>query len=263
MASARHLGWLQYSAVVVVCAFADSSRAQKVRTLLPLGCRVRSFALEPVAFEAHTTGIQPPALRVYRCLSSRLFARLRACAPTPDARQRALASHHLFHPTHSHTRTIRAQVEWVQTARFKDGSVKLLEDMPPLEMVPMGSAPKSLAVDTSRRHQEIIGFGGAFTEAAALNWKLLSEDDQKKVISLYFDPPEKGGHGYTLGRVPINSCDFSPESYSFDDVAGDVELEHFDTSVRHDVESGMIPMILAAQEKVVARGEKLNVYASP
>ena len=151
----------------------------------------------------------------------------------------------------------------MQTARFKDGSVKLLEDMPPLEMVPMGSAPKSLAVDTSRRHQEIIGFGGAFTEAAALNWKLLSQDDQKKVISLYFDPPEKGGHGYTLGRVPINSCDFSPESYSFDDVAGDVELEHFDTSVTHDVESGMIPMILAAQEKVVARGEKLNVYASP
>ena len=23
---------------------------------------------------------------------------------------------------------------------------------------------------------------------------------------MYFAPPEEGGHGYTLGRVPINSC---------------------------------------------------------
>ena len=130
-------------------------------------------------------------------------------------------------------RLLSCQVEWVQTARFKDGSVKLLEDMPPLEMTPIGEVPlRTLAVDSSKRHQSIIGFGGAFTEAAAINWRLLSAEDQAKVISLYFDGPEKGGHGYTVGRVPINSCDFSPASYTFDVVVGDVELTHFDTTVK-------------------------------
>ena len=84
-----------------------------------------------------------------------------------------------------------------------------------------------------------------------------------QVIRLYFAGPDDGGHGYTLGRVPINSCDFSPGSYSFDDVSGDTELEHFDTSVQHDVDVGMIPMMLDAKAAVEARGYRLNIYASP
>ena len=84
-----------------------------------------------------------------------------------------------------------------------------------------------------------------------------------QVIRLYFAGPDDGGHGYTLGRVPINSCDFSPGSYSFDDVAGDMQLEHFDTSVQHDVDVGMIPMMLDAKAAVEARGYRLTVYASP
>lgn len=30
--------------------------------------------------------------------------------------------------------------------------------------------------------------------------------------------------GYTVGRVPMNSCDFSVASYNFDNVTGDVDL---------------------------------------
>jgi glucosylceramidase len=35
------------------------------------------------------------------------------------------------------------------------------------------------------------------------------------------------GVGYTFGRVPIASCDFSPSVYSYDDVDGDMQLAHF------------------------------------
>ena len=56
------------------------------------------------------------------------------------------------------------------------------------------------------------------------------------MIKLYFSPPSEGGHGYSLGRVPINSCDFSPASYNFDNVTGDADLTHFDADVKHDVE---------------------------
>lgn len=87
------------------------------------------------------------------------------------------------------------QVEWVETARYKDGTTALLAERAPLKMQPMASAPAShvLEVDTSQKFQEILGFGGAFTEAAAINWKLLSDDDQKEVIRLYFAGPEDGG----------------------------------------------------------------------
>ena len=82
-------------------------------------------------------------------------------------------------------------------------------------------------------------------------------------MKLYFAGAEDGGHGYTLGRVPINSCDFSPASYSFDDTAGDTEMKDFDKNVQHDVDSGMIPMIKEAQALIEKRGEKLTLYGSP
>ena len=71
-----------------------------------------------------------------------------------------------------------AQVEWVQTARFKDGSVTLLKDMEPLTMEKPDELPHgagTVIVDTAETFQEILGFGGAFTEATAINWKKLSK----------------------------------------------------------------------------------------
>ena len=158
------------------------------------------------------------------------------------------------------TLTSATQVDWVQTARFKDGSTDLLKDMHPLRMEAMDSLPtdRTLEVDVSRTYQEVLGFGGAFTEAAAINWRLLSEADQEEVIRLYFAGPEDGGHGYSLGRVPINSCDFSPESYTFDDVAGDVELEHFDTSVQHDAAAVAVMAEKALSTKPKPSFAKLN-----
>jgi len=87
--------------------------------------------------------------------------------------------------------------------------------------------------------QTIIGFGGAFTEAASINFFKLPAAVRTKIISLYFD---KEGAGYTLGRVPINSCDFSPESYSFDDVPDDYDLLEFDEELTHDKQF-MIPLV--------------------
>ena len=120
-----------------------------------------------------------------------------------------------------------------------------------------------LSVDWGTTYQEIIGFGGAFTEASALNWRSLTEDEQAQIIKLYFADPSDGGLGYTVGRVPMNSCDFSPASYNFDNVTGDDALAHFDDSVKHDVDAGMIAMILDAQPRVAKRGHELKMFASP
>lgn len=93
----------------------------------------------------------------------------------------------------------------------------------------------------------ILGFGGAFTEASALNFGTLSKDGQEAALDLLFGTH---GLGYTLGRTHINSCDFSVKSYSFDDTEEDFNLDDFDTDVTHDLMVGMIDMMLLATKKV-------------
>lgn len=91
-------------------------------------------------------------------------------------------------------------------------------------------------------YQEIKGFGGAFTEAASTTLDKLSEKNREKVIKLYFDSNE--GIGYNLGRVHINSCDFSHGNYSCVE-ENDETLESF--NIERDKKS-IIPMICDAQK---------------
>ena len=112
----------------------------------------------------------------------------------------------------------------------------------------------------------ILGFGAAFTEAASLNYQSLSETGKTALMELLFG---KSGLGYALGRVHINSCDFSVESYNFDNVDGDFQLKHFDMNVTHDAQKdGMIDMILRAtaffnQEWSDGTDGQFKMYASP
>lgn len=104
------------------------------------------------------------------------------------------------------------------------------------------------------QYQEILGFGGAFTEASALNLSLVPPKMREKVLELYFDPEK--GIGYNFCRSTINSCDFSRDFYSYDDVDGDFALEHFD--IAHDRET-VIPAIRDA----MGIAEDFLLYASP
>ena len=98
-----------------------------------------------------------------------------------------------------------------------------------------------IAVDIDTKFQEILGFGGAFTEAAALQFQKLPREKQDEVLTLYFDKEQ--GSAYSFGRVPMGSTDFSLASYNFA-----VDLVKFDTNVTHDTET-MIPFIKRALER--------------
>jgi glucosylceramidase len=97
--------------------------------------------------------------------------------------------------------------------------------------MPQTDTPSRIRVDSSITYQPILGFGGAFTEASAHNFYKLPSSVRQKVLDMYFG---EEGIGLTLGRVHINSCDFSLSSYSFDDVDGDIDLAFFDHEVTHD-----------------------------
>ena len=113
----------------------------------------------------------------------------------------------------------------------------------------------AVLVDSGKRFQTIEGFGGAFTEAAATTLRRLSPGNQQQILSAYFD--RAAGHGYSLCRTHINSCDFSLGNYAYTEVPGDLQLKDF--SIGRD-RRALLPMIQAAQRTA---GTKLKILASP
>ncbi len=103
-------------------------------------------------------------------------------------------------------------------------------------------------------HQSIIGFGGAFTEAAAYTLSQVNPNLRETVLKSYFDPTD--GLNYTIGRVHINSCDFSLGNYTYVQ-DNDESLDSF-TIERETLL--VIPMIRDAMKYTK---EPLSLLASP
>ncbi len=76
-------------------------------------------------------------------------------------------------------------------------------------------------------YQEVLGFGGAFTESAAYNYSLMDDKTKERFMKAYFDDEE--GIAYNFGRTHINSCDFAVDIYNYVQ-DGDKTLETFDIS---------------------------------
>ena len=113
----------------------------------------------------------------------------------------------------------------------------------------------SVWVDPQRRFQQIEGFGGAFTEAAAVTWQGLDPERRADLLRDYFDP--QLGHGYTFCRVHMNSCDFALGNYAHAEVPGDVALQHF--NIARD-RRALLPFIQAA---LAAAGRPVKLLVSP
>jgi len=129
------------------------------------------------------------------------------------------------------------------------------------ELQPIAFTDKSenklleIILDDQKTFQIIEGFGGAFTEAAASTFYKMSPHIQNEILNAYFDV--ENGHGYSICRTHINSCDFSLGNYAYTEIDGDVNLEHF--SIDRDRQA-LIPLIKAAMSTSEA-GFKL--FASP
>lgn len=117
-----------------------------------------------------------------------------------------------------------------------------------------GDTSHWVTILANESYQSIAGFGGAFTEAAAVTFNKLSEANQKKILKAYFCQAQ--GHGYNMGRVHIHSCDFALCNYTYVD-DHDTELKTF--SIEHD-KSQIIPFIKSAEKM---RGKDIALLASP
>lgn len=113
----------------------------------------------------------------------------------------------------------------------------------------------AIVVDPEAARQEIIGFGGAFTEAAAYTLSRRSPERRSEILDAYFHP--ETGSRYNLCRTHINSCDFALGNYAYNECEGDVALSRFDISRDR---RWLIPTIRDARARA---GEDLILFASP
>ncbi len=104
------------------------------------------------------------------------------------------------------------------------------------------------------RRQEMLGFGGAFTESAAYNYSLMDSATKKAFMKAYFS--RKEGIGYNFGRTHIHSCDFSIDLYTYVK-EGDMTLESFDISRDKKY---IIPMLKDAMQYCE---DEIYLFASP
>jgi len=152
-----------------------------------------------------------------------------------------------------------SQAKSVQLIQSAGGAPDRLADKGYLEIGPDFHFEGPTINVTQRMDQEWMGFGGALTESAALTFWALPEEERSRLLELYYGA---SGLGYTFGRTHINSCDFSPDYYTFAEVDGDFELLHFDSNVSHD-RSALIPFIQAVQQAVRKGGRELSLLVAP
>ncbi|XP_012528783.1 lysosomal acid glucosylceramidase isoform X2 [Monomorium pharaonis] len=94
-----------------------------------------------------------------------------------------------------------------------------------------------LIVNSSQKYQKIFGFGGAMTDAAALNIRSLSIESQRLLLESYYGST---GIGYTFARIPIAGTDFSTRPYTYDDILDDITLSHFKLVEEDDYKIGYL-----------------------
>ncbi|CAK1578636.1 unnamed protein product [Parnassius mnemosyne] len=112
-----------------------------------------------------------------------------------------------------------------------------------------------LRVLTSSRKQIIEGFGGSVTDAAAINWRKLSDATQQQFIDSYYGPK---GLEYNLMRVPIGGADFSTHPYTYNELPwNDAALSNF--SLSPEDKFYKLPMIKMAK---LAATDKIKITAT-
>ncbi|GMS95896.1 hypothetical protein PENTCL1PPCAC_18071, partial [Pristionchus entomophagus] len=118
-----------------------------------------------------------------------------------------------------------------------------------------GSDSGRIKLDPRVTYQEIIGFGGAFTDAAGINIASLSESTRDRLMQTMFG---KNGARYSTGRVPIASTDFSERRYSYNDNDGDEKMSKF--SLTEEDQKFKIPLITRALNLT---GGDIRLFSSP
>lgn len=113
--------------------------------------------------------------------------------------------------------------------------------------------PADVTIDPLKTFQTILGFGGAFTDAACFTLSRLSEADRASLLHTMFGQDQ---HALGVGRIPVGASDYSTAVYSYDEGPADSELKRFSIDRDRD---WVLPTLRAA----LTANPDLFLFASP
>lgn len=108
--------------------------------------------------------------------------------------------------------------------RFNNGEYTTVYDIAPFRVDDDHQETQIINLYPTEKFQTLLGFGGAFTESAGFVFSKTTPEMQKQLMEAYFG---ENGLGYTMGRSPVDSCDFSLGNYSAIDFAPVEDLTGF------------------------------------
>ena len=134
---------------------------------------------------------------------------------------------------------------------------QLLSRQPDLHFVSPPAATDVIDVDTTVRHQAIVGFGAAMTDASAFLISKLAPGKRDALMQELFGTNPGLGLGFV--RVPMGASDFSLRQYSYDDMpAGQADSALANFSIAPD-SAVRIPLLKQAS----AINPTLKLMGSP
>lgn len=106
-----------------------------------------------------------------------------------------------------------------------------------------GASPIGIHLDPGERYQEVLGFGGAFTDASCYLLRQMTPEARHALLSDLYGPR---GLQLSLGRTCIGSSDYSTKMYNYDESPDpDPELKRF--NIDHD-RQWILPVLREARE---------------
>jgi glucosylceramidase len=104
------------------------------------------------------------------------------------------------------------------------------------------TAADRIQIDPDKKFQEVLGFGGAFTDAACYTFNRLDPSAREALFHEMFHASQMG---LSIGRLPVGSSDYATKVYSFDEGDPDPEMKRF--SIEHDREY-ILPILRQARK---------------
>jgi glucosylceramidase len=153
----------------------------------------------------------------------------------------------------SQTVPASAQAAGTITVR-QTAETKRFAEEPALKWQPAAaSSNEAIVLDPSRTYQEMLGFGGALTDAAAYMINQLDAASREKFLRELYDPSELG---LEVTRICVGSSDYAATMYSYDEGDADPDMKRF--SIDHD-KAYILPQLRTARKY----NPSLYLFASP
>lgn len=104
----------------------------------------------------------------------------------------------------------------------------------------------TITIRANKTYQTHFGFGGAFTDSTSICYYRLSQQNQQKFVEAYFG---EQGLKYNLGRIPVNSSDFSEKSLIY--LQHNENLNKFDLSYEDEYRFPLIKKCLEKNKDII------------